>query len=417
MKKLGLLLALFALSVQAATFNLFSPATGVLKGNTNTYITSAAGSSDIIALWSGTCNASSFLRGDGACAAAGAGTVTSVAISAPSIFTVSGSPVTTTGTLTLTANGTSGGIPYFSASNALASSAALTANAITLGGGAGVAPVSLASLGTTTTLLHGNAAGAPTFAAVSLTADVTGVLPAANGGAVGANPTATVGLTAVNGTATTYTRSDGSPALDQTIVPTMTGVTWTWANAEPRLLFNETDQAANKKLWDLDTQGGHLIGRTRTDADGTGKIWLDVTRGSTTQVTNMVFGNTTDQPNMQFQSAQSTFFSNVQINGFTNVAAVNATGVTMGGSAASISGCTATSSTGGNTAGKFTSGTTGTCTVVITLAVTATNGYTCSVSDQTTANLMRQSANTTTSCTVSGTTVSGDVIVWSAIGW
>ena len=40
----------------------------------------------------------------------------------------------------------------------------------------------LASAGTTTTILHGNAAGAPTWAAVSLTADVTGTLPVGNGG-------------------------------------------------------------------------------------------------------------------------------------------------------------------------------------------------------------------------------------------
>lgn len=36
--------------------------------------------------------------------------------------------------------------------------------------------------GTATTLLHGNAAGAPTYSAASLTADVTGTLPVANGG-------------------------------------------------------------------------------------------------------------------------------------------------------------------------------------------------------------------------------------------
>jgi len=36
--------------------------------------------------------------------------------------------------------------------------------------------------GTSTTVLHGNAAGAPTFGAVSLTADVSGILPVANGG-------------------------------------------------------------------------------------------------------------------------------------------------------------------------------------------------------------------------------------------
>ena len=36
--------------------------------------------------------------------------------------------------------------------------------------------------GTSTQVLHGNAAGAPTFSAVSLTADVSGTLPVANGG-------------------------------------------------------------------------------------------------------------------------------------------------------------------------------------------------------------------------------------------
>lgn len=77
---------------------------------------------------------------------------------------------------------TSGGIPYFASSTTIASSAALAANRIVLGGGAGTTPATLGSLGTTTTLLHGNAAGAPTFGAVSLTADVTGTLPVANGG-------------------------------------------------------------------------------------------------------------------------------------------------------------------------------------------------------------------------------------------
>jgi hypothetical protein len=78
--------------------------------------------------------------------------------------------------------GTSGGVLSFTAAGTIASSGALTANALVLGGGAGVAPGVLGSLGTTTTLLHGNAAGAPTFAAASLTADVTGTLPATNGG-------------------------------------------------------------------------------------------------------------------------------------------------------------------------------------------------------------------------------------------
>jgi hypothetical protein len=94
----------------------------------------------------------------------------------------------TTGTLTVARGGTgltagtSGGILAFTATGTLASSAALTANQLILGGGAGVAPAALGSLGTTTTVLHGNAAGAPTFGAVVLTTDVSGILPGANGG-------------------------------------------------------------------------------------------------------------------------------------------------------------------------------------------------------------------------------------------
>lgn len=41
---------------------------------------------------------------------------------------------------------------------------------------------------------------------------------------VSANATGTVGLTAVNGVATTFMRSDAAPALSQAIVPTWTGV-------------------------------------------------------------------------------------------------------------------------------------------------------------------------------------------------
>ena len=78
--------------------------------------------------------------------------------------------------------GTSGGILGFTAAGTFASSAVLTANRIVLGGGAGATPTILGSLGTTTTLLHGNAGGAPTFGAVVLTTDVSGILAGANGG-------------------------------------------------------------------------------------------------------------------------------------------------------------------------------------------------------------------------------------------
>lgn len=78
--------------------------------------------------------------------------------------------------------GTSGGILGFTGSTTLASSGVLGANNLLLGGGAGATPSSLGSLGTATTVLHGNVSGAPSFAAVSLTADVSGTLPTGNGG-------------------------------------------------------------------------------------------------------------------------------------------------------------------------------------------------------------------------------------------
>lgn len=119
------------------------------------------------------------------------GKISSVTLTVPaaSLFGVTGSG---TAALGITTTGTSGGIPYFSSTTALSSSALLTANALVLGGGAATAPVALGSLGSTTTVLHGNAAGAPTFGAVSLTADVSGILPIANGG-TNSGATATAG--------------------------------------------------------------------------------------------------------------------------------------------------------------------------------------------------------------------------------
>lgn len=72
---------------------------------------------------------------------AGAGTVTSVGGSfTGGLISVGGSPITNSGTLALTVAGTSGGVPYFNSASTWASSAVLTANAIMVGGGAGVAP-------------------------------------------------------------------------------------------------------------------------------------------------------------------------------------------------------------------------------------------------------------------------------------
>ena len=91
-------------------------------------------------------------------AVTGGGTVTSIATTSP----ITGGTITATGTI--------------ACATCVTSAAALTINQIILGGGS-QASAALGSLGTTTTVLHGNAGGAPSFGAVSLSADVTGNLP------------------------------------------------------------------------------------------------------------------------------------------------------------------------------------------------------------------------------------------------
>jgi hypothetical protein len=101
----------------------------------------------------------------------GTGSVTSVAASVPSIFSIAGSPITTSGTLAMTYSGTalpvanggtgltagtSGGVLAYTASGTLASSAALAANKVVIGGGAGVAPSTTTLLGTAAAVTTGN---------------------------------------------------------------------------------------------------------------------------------------------------------------------------------------------------------------------------------------------------------------------
>lgn len=88
----------------------------------------------------------------------------------------------------------------------------------------------LADVATGNALLSGGIGIAPAWGKVSLTAAISGILPTANGGtgvsslaSLTANPSASIGLTAVNGSASTFMRSDAAPALDQSIVPTWTG--------------------------------------------------------------------------------------------------------------------------------------------------------------------------------------------------
>lgn len=108
-----LLAAIGHAGAQTNTFSKFAPATGILKGSSTSYVTTAAVAADIYGLWSGTCSASTFLRGDGACASASSapgGANTQVQFNNSSVFGGSANFTWDNTNNALTLNGTGGGI-------------------------------------------------------------------------------------------------------------------------------------------------------------------------------------------------------------------------------------------------------------------------------------------------------------------
>jgi hypothetical protein len=89
--------------------------------------------------------------------------------------------------------GVSGGVAYFTSTSSMAAGSSLRLNQLVIGGGAAASPTPLGTLGTTATVLHGNASGAPSFGAVNLSTDVTGVLPIVNNSQTGTNYTLVAG--------------------------------------------------------------------------------------------------------------------------------------------------------------------------------------------------------------------------------
>lgn len=153
----------------------------------------------------------------------GSGSVTSVAQSfTGGLISVAGSPITTSGTLALTVAGTSGGVPYFTSGTTWATSAALTASALVVGGGAGAAPATITTgTGVVTALgvntgtagafvVNGGALGTPSSGTVT---NLTGTASININGTVGSTTPTTGKFTTIEGTDTTDATSTTAAAV------------------------------------------------------------------------------------------------------------------------------------------------------------------------------------------------------------
>lgn len=314
---------------------------GMFGSGTSLQMTGRASYGDIVGLWS-SCSGTEALTNIGTCAAFGS--VTSVGLTMPSGFTVSGSPVTGSGTLAVTTSlsgvlyGTGSGFGTASAADILGPfSGSCSAAMFARGDGACANALSGASASTVFTATSGNSATAiepdllVTRAGSTANARMEGpnaclqdttnstetclqqsggqtevwqlvsgtwtqvgyfasnggfVLSGATGGSQGvgtvnaqgvyvngvavggsispANPTGEVGPTAVNGSATTYMRSDAAPA------------------------FNESANYALTGNWVYSPSSGNAL-----VVEGTGTYIGAVFNGATNQWTDQINGSTT----------------------------------------------------------------------------------------------------------------------------
>lgn len=192
------------LATQAPALVFAGPATGANAAPTFRALAATdlpiatAGAAGVVKIGSGV-----NVAGDGTISvtAGGTGTVTSVGIAANTLFGAA-TPITTAGNLT----------------QALASQAANTVL---------IAPNGVAGAPTMRKLAPSDLPIA-TSAALGVASFGTGLTVTAGGAvsviAVPAVPTAVVGTAAIAGTATTYMRSDASPALNLAVAPTWTGL-------------------------------------------------------------------------------------------------------------------------------------------------------------------------------------------------
>lgn len=167
--------------------------------------------------------------------------------------------------------------------------------------------------------------------------------------------------------------------------------------------------------------GQQALNTITTGSDNTGIGWRagsSIDDGSfNTFLGSGADANNTSLTNAMAIGANATVAASNTIQlGNTSVTKINTSGAFQGlaivgdGATPSVGTCGTIGTGSRNTAGFITSGTTGSCVSVITFSATAPVGWSCGISNSTTANLIRQTDSSTTTATFTGVTVSSDIL-------
>ena len=240
---------------------------------------------------------------------AGSGTVTSVALSAPSIFTVGGSPVTSSGTLALTYSGTAlpvlnggTGVTVSTGANSVVlrdANANITTNSIFEG------YASVAAAGTTTTL---TAASVPNYV-------VTG-----SGGQTFQLPDAT---TLPNGVNFTFNNNQSSGTI---VVKNNSSTTITTVQSGAFIDVSLLSNATTAGSWDAHTQAPSNVSWSTNTFDYPGSITSATWNGVTVAINRGGTGVSTTPTNGQLLIGNGTNYTVATLTAGSNITITNSAG-------------------------------------------------------------------------------------------
>lgn len=282
---------------------------------------------------------------------AGGGSVTSVSLTAPAIFSVAGSPVTTAGTIGISATGTSGGVPYFNSATTMASSGALTVSEPVVGGGAGATPTSGTRKGNTTIFVTGTTAsvtnghmvlwdtdgnvydgGSPTGGSVSsVAATVPGGFavsgsPVTSAGTIGISASGTSGGILYYSSATT-SASSGALTANEPVIGGGAGATPAVGSRRGNTTVFATGTTASVTsghLASYDANGNLIDGGVKRNSAKVQAQWVSgaiVANGTVYLAYKSPYAGTVD--GMDYFAGNGSFTTAIKING-TNVTSLSA---------------------------------------------------------------------------------------------